>query len=65
MESLLDEITRVTEIRTEYLNPELKGAGNIAAHFMEQDINSAKKCINSGDVIEMIRIHEKLKEWER
>ena len=63
MEGLLNEITRVTEIKTEYVN--LPGnAGILAASLMAMDIQAAKRAISENDVIKMLTCYEKLKEYE-
>ena len=64
MDSLLDEITRVNSVIENYRDPILKGAGLIAASCMASDVRKAKEAIGSGDVVEMLRIHEVLKGWE-
>lgn len=62
IELLLDEITRVTGIAQIYDDLPM-GGGSIAASLMEQDIKTCKAAISSGDVVEMLKIHEKLKGW--
>jgi hypothetical protein len=64
-ESLLDEITRVNEIRLKYKDhPDLCENSDIRSELMEQDINDAKTCINSGDTIDMLAMQAKLKAWQ-
>lgn len=65
MDGLLSEMNRVREIIKEYESPELKGAGAFAASFMKADIKNAEKIIGQGDVIKMLSIYSKLKDWER
>lgn len=63
MDGILDEIERVTAIRSEYQHPSLNGTGMMAAGLMTFNINAAKKAISSGDVVEMLRQYEELKTW--
>jgi hypothetical protein len=63
VEGLTTEILRVTEIKRIY--DELPGdAGKFAAHFMEQAIESARAVQATGDIEEMIKALNALKEFE-
>jgi hypothetical protein len=59
-EELPKEQARVRELITEYRDPILKGAGNIAAMMMEQALQRADKAIISGDIVEMISSYKEL-----
>lgn len=63
VEGLTNEILRVTEIVTEY-RAIPKGAGHLAASFMEDAIQRARKAQSSGDVIQMISAFQELKDFE-
>lgn len=60
-EELPKEQARVRKLITEYRDPILKGAGNLAALMMEQALQRADNATISGDVVAMIRCHEELK----
>lgn len=63
VEGLTTEILRVTEIKRIY--DELPGgAGKLAAHFMEKAIESARAVQATGDIEEMIKALNALKEFE-
>lgn len=64
MEGLLSEIERVSGIRQTYQMPELQGTGELAAHLMRLDIAMAKKAIADENIVDMISMYNKLKEWE-
>lgn len=61
VEGLTNEILRVTEIQREY--KEIP-AGAFAAALMELDLKEAKEAQASGDILRMIPILNKLKEWQ-
>ena len=63
-EALPKEQARVRDLIVQYRDPMLNGAGNFAAMMMEQDLQAADKAVMEGDVVEMIRVYQKLKEWE-
>jgi hypothetical protein len=63
MEGLLNEITRVAEMKKEYLELP-KNAGVFAASLMAMDLQQAKKAIAESDTISMIQCYKKLKEYE-
>ena len=63
VEGLTDEILRVTEIKDEYLSIP-SGAGKLAAAFMQQAIDEARKAQASGDILQMIPALQKLQEFE-
>jgi len=63
-DALPKEQARVRELIIQYLDPVLCGAGRVAAALMEQDLKKTDEAVMSGDVVEMIRMYEKLKEWE-
>lgn len=63
MEGLLDEITRVTELITEYKSLP-KGAGSFGATIMQVQVNKAKQFISMGDTIGMLQSYNELKECE-
>lgn len=63
MDGLQAEIIRVKEIVKEYEQPDLKGAGRIAAYFMKIDIARSKKAIGEMDVVQMIYCYNSLKEY--
>lgn len=63
MESLTDEILRVTEIKKEY--DSLPGnAGVFAAVLMQEAIRTARKAQASGDITQMIPALKDLQEFE-
>jgi hypothetical protein len=62
-EELPKEQKRVRELITEYRDPLLRGAGNLAAMMMEQALQRADRASVSGDVVLMIRSYEELKGW--
>jgi hypothetical protein len=63
-EALPKEMARVRELIIQYRDPELKGAGDLAAMLMEQDLQIADKEVIAGDIVGMVAIYQKLKEWE-
>ena len=63
VEGLTDEILRVTEIKNEYISIP-SGAGKLAAAFMQQAIDEARKAQASGDILQMIPALQKLQEFE-
>lgn len=63
VEGITDEILRVTEIKTQYLQIP-NGAGIFAAMMMEQAINNARKAQASGDILLMIPALKALQEFE-
>lgn len=62
-EALPLEIERVKEIVKIYRQPELKGAGEIAARLMEVDIKKAEMATIEQDTVEMLRSYYILKEY--
>lgn len=66
VQGLLEEIDRVTKIQGEFkklLNtPGVIVAPQIA--IMEHEITQAKEAIGTADVVEMLRCHATLKEYE-
>jgi hypothetical protein len=60
-DALPKEIARVRELIVMYRDPELKGAGNLAAAMMEMSLRNADEAMMSGDLTAMIRAHEDLK----
>ena len=63
-EALPKEMAHVREVIRNYRDPILEGAGELAARLMEFDLQEADRAVISGDVVEMIRVYQKLKEWE-
>jgi hypothetical protein len=63
-EALPKEQARVRALIVQYRDPLLAGAGDFAAAFMEQDLQKTDEAVMSGDAVEMIRMYQKLKEWE-
>jgi len=61
MQSLLDEIERVKEIKAEY---DKIPAGFFAATIMERDLKNAQEAIGTGDVSAMVRCLSHLKLYE-
>lgn len=61
MEGLTNEILRVSEIQREY--KEIP-AGALTAALMEIDLREAKAALATLDILRMIPIYNKLKEWE-
>jgi len=59
-EELPKEQARVRELIIEYRDPLLKGAGNLAAMFMEQALQRADKAVISGDIVAMISSYKEL-----
>lgn len=62
-EALPEEIKRVQEIIIEYRSIP-KGAGNIAATFMQHDVDMAVKVLAEGNVVDMLVYYDILKEYE-
>jgi hypothetical protein len=62
-EALPEEIKRVQEIIIEYRSIP-KGAGNIAATFMQHDVDMAVKSLEEGNVVDMLYYYQELKGWE-
>ena len=60
-ESLPAEMTRVRALVTQYRDPILGGAGELAARMMDHALSQAQKALAEGDVIAMLRAHEELK----
>ena len=63
-EALPKEQARVRELIVQYRDPMLNGAGRFAALLMEADLAEADRIIMAGDIVGMVRIYQKLKEWE-
>jgi hypothetical protein len=63
-EALPKEQARVRKIILQYHDPMLNGAGAFAACLMEQDLQKTDEAVMSGDVVEMLRMYQKLKEWK-
>ena len=65
-DALPDEIMRVLEVRDLYLS--LRGMPNVMVEhviaLMAADIERAVRALFSGDVVEMLRVYESLKEYE-
>ena len=65
-EALPAQIARVREIQDHY--KELRGLPNVIVEpqiaMMEASIQAAIKAAAAGDVVQMLRCHEDLKEWE-
>lgn len=59
-EELPKEQARVRELITEYRDPLLKGAGNLAAMMMEQALKRADQAIITGDMVAMISSYKEL-----
>ena len=64
-EALPKEQARVRELILLYRDPELKGAGNLAAMMMEQSLKAADQAVISGDIVAMMRAYEDLKGYEK
>jgi hypothetical protein len=64
MDGLFSEMNRVREIIKEYEHPSLNGAGFIAAEIMKLSIIKAEISIKQGDVINMLVMYNKLKEYD-
>lgn len=62
-EELPQEIKRVKEILEIYSDPLLKGAGNMAAAFMQKDILYAEQAIIEQDISKMIIAYKTLKDY--
>ena len=63
IEGIQSECNRVREIIKEY--EELpKNAGMFAASMMKADIKEAENIIATGDVVQMLKVYQKLKEYE-
>ena len=63
IEGLQEEMDRVQEMVTEYRSVP-RGAGILAAKFMEVDIAKAKTAISTEDTIQMITSLKILKEYK-
>jgi hypothetical protein len=62
IEGLLEEMNRVREIIKIY--EEVGDAGKFAIAFMNLSIKKAEAAMATGDVVEMLRIYQELKEYE-
>ncbi|OHE63863.1 MAG: hypothetical protein A2001_01495 [Treponema sp. GWC1_61_84] len=62
-EALPKEQVRVRELILQYRDPMLAGAGVFAAAMMEQSLKVADQAVMSGDVVEMIKAYEDLKQY--
>ena len=62
-EALPKEQARVRKLIELYRDPMLGGSGTFAAMMMEQSLQSADKAVMSGDIAEMIRCYNDLKEY--
>lgn len=61
-EALPREIARVRDkVLPRYL--EIGPAGRFAATLMHTDLDAAQKAMTEGDLPEMIRVYQSLKEW--
>ena len=60
-ESLPKECARVRKLITQYRDPLLNGAGEIAARMMELSLQEADRAMISGDIAGMIAAYEDLK----
>jgi hypothetical protein len=63
-EALPKEQARVRELIIQYRDPMLGRAGGFAAALMEQDLKQTDEAVMSGDVVEMLRMYQKLREWQ-
>ena len=63
-EELPKEQTRVRELILQYRDPDLKGAGNLAALMMEAALQAADQAIISGDIASMILAYKVLQGFE-
>lgn len=60
-DALPAECARVRKLITQYRDPILGGAGEIAAHMMEMSLQAADQAMVSGDLSAMILAYEDLK----
>jgi Lar family restriction alleviation protein len=63
-EALPLEQARVRNLILQYRDPELNGAGAIAAAMMEQSLRAADAAVMSGDIVAMIEAYRDLKEYK-
>lgn len=63
-DALPKEMARVRELIVLYRDPELRGAGNLAARMMEISLRQADVAVMSGDLVAMIRAYEDLRGYE-
>ena len=56
------ELSRVREIRDEYLS--IGPPGMLAAEGMRHVIERAERAMAAGDIVEMLRVYQTLKEYE-
>lgn len=65
-EALPKEIDRVRQIQDEF--KQLRGMPNVMVEpqiaMMEAEIQAAIRALASGDIVEMLKIHESLKDYE-
>lgn len=62
-EALPKECARVRGLLVIYRDPELKGAGELAARMMEASLKAADKAMIEGDLVAMIRAYKDLQEY--
>jgi hypothetical protein len=55
---------RVRNLVTRYRDPMLRGAGELTARLMENSLRRAEHAMASGDVVEILRAYQGLREWE-
>ena len=62
-EALPKEQARVRELVQIYRDPDLNGAGEIAARMMEAALKAADQAVMNGDIAAMIRAYNDLKDF--
>ena len=62
-EALPKEQARVRALVLAYRDPDLRGAGEIAARMMEASLKSADEAVMSGDIAAMILAYNDLKDF--
>lgn len=63
MDAIFEEMNRVRKLIKEYEQLP-NGVGAIGAQLLQNNINQAERAIRSGDVLDMLREYEALKQCE-
>jgi len=60
-EALPSEVERVIRLAKLYMSVPF---GYLSANMMLSDVRAAQQAIQCGDIVEMLRLYESLKEWK-
>lgn len=63
-DALPKEMARVTKMIERYSDPLLNGSGQFAIILMRRDLDAAANALATGDIAEMVRVYQSLKEFE-